>query len=98
MGWKNVTPVRGFGTTAAEGDLAIVPTGEHRPSTGIVSPIYQKRNDAARISIDDRTSRPSTGTVSGLFSETLSSGRSTGQTSELFRPRKPATSQTELAP
>ncbi|MDR0609033.1 MAG: hypothetical protein LBG58_02895 [Planctomycetaceae bacterium] len=95
MGWKNVTPVRGFGNTAVEGDLAIVPTGEYRPSTGIVSPIYQKRNDAARVSVTDRTSRPSTGIVSGLYSN-APPVRSTGQTSELFKPRKPATSQNEL--
>ncbi|MDR0703390.1 MAG: hypothetical protein LBF88_00205 [Planctomycetaceae bacterium] len=95
MGWKNVTPVRGFGNTAVESDLAIVPTGEHRDSTGIVSPIYQKRNDAARVSITDRTSRPSTGIVSGLYSN-APPVRSTGQTSELFKPRKPAASQNEL--
>ncbi|MDR2755844.1 MAG: hypothetical protein LBC20_09075 [Planctomycetaceae bacterium] len=99
MGWKNVTPVRGFGNTLVESDLAIVPTGEHRTSTGIVSPIYQKRNDAARISVTDRTSRPSTGIVSGLYSNSNTQPvRSTGQTSELFKPRKPATSQIEPAP
>lgn len=97
MGWKNVTPVRGFGNTLIESDLAIVPTGEYRDSTGIVSPIYQKRNDAARISVSDRTSRPSTGIVSGLYSN-APPVRSTGQTSELFKPRKPAVPQTELAP
>jgi hypothetical protein len=98
MGWKNVTPVRGFGKTLIESDVAIVPTGEHRDSTGIVAPIYQKRNDEARISVSDRTSRPSTGIVSGLYSNTPSV-RSTGQTSELFKPRKPATApQTELKP
>jgi hypothetical protein len=95
MGWKNVTPVRGFGNTAIESDLAIVPTGEYRTSTGIVSPIYQKHNDAARLSVTDRTSRPSTGIVSGLYSN-VPPVRSTGQTSELFKPRKPVTSQNEL--
>ncbi|MDR1965063.1 MAG: hypothetical protein LBQ50_14925 [Planctomycetaceae bacterium] len=98
MGWKNVTPVRGFGDAATESDLAIVPTGENRSSTGIVSPIYQKRNEAARISVEDRTSRPSTGIVSGLYSNTPATVRSTGQTSELFKPRKPAASQTKIAP
>ncbi len=96
MGWKNVTPVRGFGTMTAESDLAIPPTGEHRPSTGIVSPLYQSDNDQARITIQDRTGRASTGTVTGLFSDSPSRAQSTGQTSELFRPRKPATSQAEL--
>ncbi|MDR2704253.1 MAG: hypothetical protein LBC02_00595 [Planctomycetaceae bacterium] len=95
MGWKNVTPVRGFGNTVVESDLAIVPTGENRASTGIVSPIYQKRNDAARVAITDRTSRASTGIVSGLYSN-APPVRSTGQTSELFKPRKPSASQNEL--
>ncbi|MDR2117671.1 MAG: hypothetical protein LBP87_14940 [Planctomycetaceae bacterium] len=96
MGWKNVTPVRGFGNTLVESDTAIVPTGEYRHSTGIVSPIYQKRNEAARISVTDRTSRPSTGVVSGLYSN-AQPVRSTGQTTELFKPRKPATPQPEPA-
>jgi hypothetical protein len=95
MGWKNVTPVRGFGNTAIESDLAIVPTGENHASTGVVSPIYQKRNDNARVSVTDRTSRTSTGIVSGLYSN-APPVRSTGQTSELFKPRKPAASQNEL--
>ncbi|MDR2441019.1 MAG: hypothetical protein LBE12_16790 [Planctomycetaceae bacterium] len=99
MGWKNVTPVRGFGNTLIESDLAIVPTGEYRDSTGIVSPIYQKRNDAARISVKDRTARPSTGIVSGLYSDSNTvPARSTGQTSELFKPRKPTTTPIEPAP
>ncbi|MDR3196793.1 MAG: hypothetical protein LBU34_02890 [Planctomycetaceae bacterium] len=97
MGWKNVTPVRGFGNTLVESDLEIVPTGEYRPSTGIISPIYQKRNEAARVSVSDRTSRPSTGIVSGLYSN-AQPVRSTGQTSELFKPRKPADKKTEIAP
>ncbi|MDR0335574.1 MAG: hypothetical protein LBI18_00610 [Planctomycetaceae bacterium] len=98
MGWKNVTPVRGFGNTLIESDLAIVPTGESRASTSTVSPIYQKRNDAARVSVSDRTGRPSTGIVSGLYSNTQPT-RSPGQTSELFKPRKPATAiPTETAP
>ncbi len=92
MGWKNVTPVRGFGRLTTETDLRIAPTGEHRPSTGFVSPLYQRTNEAARVTIEDRTGAASTGTVSGLYSDTPSRARSTGQTSELFRPRKPATS------
>ncbi len=95
MGWKNVTPVRGFGAQTLETDLRITPTGANRPSTGIVSPLYQRTNEAARVTIEDRTGRSSNGQTSGLYSNSPSRALSNGQTSELFRPRKPKTEQTE---
>ena len=93
MGWKNVTPIRGFGHLTTESDLRIEPTGA-RLSTGTVSPLYQGYNPAARVNVKDRASRTSTGTVSGLYSDAPRT-ISNGQTSELFRPRKPATSPAE---
>lgn len=95
MAWKNVTPVRGFGKFASESDQRIAPTGEHRPSTSPVSPLYQLRNDKIRISNEDRSARPSTGTVTDLYKNSPPpSNYSTGKTSELFRPRKPSEDRT----
>lgn len=97
MAWKNVTPVRGFGKFANESDHDIKPTGEHRASTSPVSPLYQLRNDKARLTNSDRTSSPSTGRVSGLYGDVPSTTRSTGKTSDLFRPRKAGSTRTELS-
>jgi hypothetical protein len=88
MGYKNTTPVRGFGSYASSEDQHLTPTGESRPSTGTVSPLYQLPNNEARVTIEDRKDRPSTGKVSGLY-DGAKSTQSTGSVSELFRQRKP---------
>lgn len=97
MGWKNTTPVRGFDKYAVESDIQIKPTGENRPSTGLVSPLYQGRNEKARVSNEERIAgiRPSVGTTSGLYSGAPSTALSPGKTSDLFRTRKPAVDRVE---
>lgn len=89
MAYKNVTPVRGFGKYADEGDHGIQAIGGIRPSTGTTTPLYQLPNDKVRVTNKDRMSRPSNGTFSGLYQDTPSSSQSTGGVSDLFRPRKP---------
>ncbi|MGL4594985.1 MAG: hypothetical protein ACRCUY_09680 [Thermoguttaceae bacterium] len=94
LGWKNLTPIRGFGSFAQSGDNAIAPTGENPPSTGTVSPLFQRPNAAARLSVHDRSAISSPSPVSGLYLDAPSTVRSSGQTSDLFTPLN-STTQTD---
>ena len=92
MGWKNVTPVTGYGRFATDDDVKM-PT-EYKPvSSGTVSPLYDKPNRAARVNNEERPRPVSNGRVSPLFDagKTSASGGSSsaGSVSDLFRPRKP---------
>ena len=93
MGWKNVTPVRGFGQYATESDLRIMPRGGVPTAPGTVSPLYTPRNDAALVSPQDRPSPQSPGTVSPVYGQGRVPTTSSGTVSDLFRPRRPATGQ-----
>lgn len=97
MGWKNVTPVRGFGARLNESDIAIAPRGEYPLSTGQATPLYQPFNTEGRIGTEDRGGVRSTGLVSPLYDKRTSvPPTSTGRTSELFRPRRPVSGETEI--
>ncbi|MDR0871125.1 MAG: hypothetical protein LBN39_10080 [Planctomycetaceae bacterium] len=96
MGWKNVTPVRGFGSRLNESDVAITPEGGRPLSTGLVSPVYQEFNARGRIGMEDRGTTKSTGLVSPLYNESAAPPAvSTGRTSDLFRQRRPVSDITE---
>ncbi len=87
MGWKNVTPIRGFGNSLIESDLEM--KTEWRPnSTGGVTSLYKKHNVDARLSPADYPQPRSTGTTSSLYQGNATSARSTGTVSDLFRPRQ----------
>lgn len=88
MGWKNVTPIRGFGSALVDSDLEMKPEWR-APSTGGVSSLYRNHNYDARVSPDDHPRASSTGTVSNLYLDTPVSGKSTGTVSDLFRTRQP---------
>jgi hypothetical protein len=98
MGWKNVTPVRGFGAQRLPKDVDITPTGERRPSTGMVSPFYDKYDVQGRVGIEERAGRNiSPGIVSPLYSESAVAPTSTGKTSDLFfKPRQPASDEVKV--
>ncbi len=88
MGWKNVTPIRGFGNSLMDTDVEM--KAEWRPiSTGLVTPLYKPQNMEARLSPEDYPQPRSTGTTSSLYQGKAISGRSTGTVSDLFRPRQP---------
>ncbi len=95
MGWKNVTPVRGFGQYANESDLRILPRGGVPESSGTVTQLFTPRNDAALVSNEDRPAQQSSGTVSGIYGQGKVSTQASGSVSDLFRPRRPATSKDE---
>jgi len=90
MGWKNVTPVKGFGALATESDLRIVPRGGVPTAPGTVSPIYTPRNDEALVSNQDRKAPTSSGTVSGMYGQGKTPVSSPGTVGDLFRQRQPS--------
>ncbi|MDR0390277.1 MAG: hypothetical protein LBH59_00080, partial [Planctomycetaceae bacterium] len=67
LGWRNPTPLRDYGSKANDYDLKIKPEGGAKQSTGIVSPLYNKPNYSAGVSINDRKQPPSTGKVSDIY-------------------------------
>ncbi|MDR2346196.1 MAG: hypothetical protein LBE18_09035 [Planctomycetaceae bacterium] len=93
LGWRNPTPLRDYGTEANEYDLKIKPEGGQPRSTGIVSPIYDKPNYSAGVSLNDRTKNISTGKVSDLYLNNPSKSLSTGNVSDLFRTRRKPNSE-----
>jgi len=95
MGWKNVTPVKGFGQYATESDLRIVPRGGIPTAPGTVTSLYKPRNDAALVATEDRPVQRSPGTVSSVYGQGKVSTPSSGTVSDLFRPRRVATDQNE---
>ncbi|MDR0391526.1 MAG: hypothetical protein LBH59_06445, partial [Planctomycetaceae bacterium] len=56
-----------------------------------VSPLYNKPNYSAGVSINDRKQPPSTGKVSDIYTNNPSKSVSNGNVSNLFRVRKPVT-------
>ncbi|MGL4944134.1 MAG: hypothetical protein ACRC46_13215 [Thermoguttaceae bacterium] len=90
MGYKDVTPVRGFGDRSRDGDHVVSqPTGSNRGSAvGTTSGFYSPDNIPARVDNDDRAKPVSTGKVSSFLSES-SPTTSPGSVSDTFRPRKP---------
>ena len=95
MGWKNVTPVRGFGEFATESDLRIQPRGGVPLSSGTVTPLYSPRNDEALVDNKDRPVQRSPGTVSQVFGQGKVSTASSGTVSDLFRQRQPRSSSSD---
>jgi hypothetical protein len=95
MGWKNVTPVYTFGSQTFTPDMRVVPLSQSavQYSGGHVSPKFTPDNADARVNA--REAAPtlnSTGIVSPLFSDQAPPPpASSGRTSDLFRPRSPAT-------
>jgi archaellum component FlaC len=94
IGWRNPTPLKDYGTTADQFDYRIKPEGGRRLSSGIVSPIYDKPNYSAGISINDKNKTYQYGKVSDLYDKKPSKSLSSGNVSELFRQRKPKTDLT----
>ncbi len=92
MGYKNPTPIRGFGDFAADGDTAIMPRGG-QVALGTVSPIYTPRNDSALVSNEDRPKPTAPGTVSGMYQHGKVPATASGNVSDIFRPRRPSSSQ-----
>ncbi|MDR1291408.1 MAG: hypothetical protein LBK06_09420, partial [Planctomycetaceae bacterium] len=88
---RNPTPLRDYGKGADDYDLRIKPQGGRSPSTGVVSPLYDKPNYGAGVSIHDRGGKISSGKVADLYNNNPSKSLSTGGVSELFRIRKPRT-------
>lgn len=92
MGYKDVTPVRGFGDLSREGDHNVSPTGGGRSgANGSVALTYRPDNIEARVDNDDRAKPVSdTGKVSSFIDNgTQPKTATAGSVSELFRPRKP---------
>jgi hypothetical protein len=92
LGWRNPTPLRDYGTRANDYDLRIKPEGGANQSTGIVSPLYNKPNYSAGVSVNDRGKPLSTGKVSDIYTNNPSKSLSNGNVSNLFRIRKPVNS------
>lgn len=91
LGWRNPTPLRDYGKSADDYDLKIKPEGGQRLSSGVVSPLYDKPNYGAGVSVQDRKKPASSGRVADLYNNNPSKSLSTGSVSELFRTRKPQT-------
>ncbi|MDR1480442.1 MAG: hypothetical protein LBJ00_16025 [Planctomycetaceae bacterium] len=90
IGWRNPTPLRDYGTGADDYDLRLPTEGGKNRSTGVVSPLYDKQNGTHGFSNFERGKPISTGTVSGIYTNSPSIP-STGKVSDLFRRRKPNT-------
>ena len=95
MGWKNVTPVRGFGQYATESDIRIQPRGGVPVSSGTVTPLFTPRNDEALVAAEDRPIQRSPGTVSQVFGQGKVPTASSGTVSDLFRKRQPVSDNNE---
>ncbi|MDR2762668.1 MAG: hypothetical protein LBB88_08725 [Planctomycetaceae bacterium] len=91
LGWRNPTPLKDYGSAADKYDLKIKSEGGRSESSGIVSPFYSKPNYSAGVSINDRNKTNNYGKVSDLFDKKPSKSISTGNSSNLFRQRKPKT-------
>ncbi|MDR3109537.1 MAG: hypothetical protein LBU65_07615 [Planctomycetaceae bacterium] len=96
MGYRDPTPVVGFGKYANESDHTI-PTQHKNTSSGKVSPYYDKDNEKARVTTDERPKPVSSGIVAPLYSgKGATAGKSGGSVSDLFRPRKPPVTSEEV--
>lgn len=91
MGYKDVTPVRGFGNRSRSDDHSVQPTAVGREGAhGTTSGIYASDNIDARVDRDDRAQPVSQGKTSSLYGS-ASATVSPGSVSDAFRPRKPPT-------
>jgi hypothetical protein len=94
MGWKNVTPIQGFGKLSSGSRIA--PADSPRASRGVVSPLFNPPDNKTRIDPGDMPARPSAGRVADFYSgKPPAAKQSSGQTSDLFRPRKPVAGEGE---
>jgi hypothetical protein len=94
MGWRNMTPVYTFGERQFTSEMRVIPQpqGSLPQSSGVVSPVFTPDNAASRVNPREANSAHSLGVVSPLFNDKVSPPpSSSGKTSDLFRPRSPAT-------
>jgi len=96
MGWRNMTPIYTFGEPVFTPEMRVIPQpqGSHPQSSGVVSPIFAPDNAASRVNPREVSPTHSHGVVSPFFNDNAPpSPASSGRTSDLFRPRSPATGQ-----
>jgi hypothetical protein len=97
MGWRNMTPVYTFGERVFTPEMRVIPQpqGALPQSNGVVSPAFTPDNTATRVRPREASPvRDSSGDVAPLFNDRAPPPpSSSGRTSDLFRPRSPATGQ-----
>ena len=92
MGWKNVTPVSGYGEFAVPSDYRVLPRGDTPSSPGTVAPLFTPDNEDALVINKDRKVPSSPGTVSEAYGTGRTPASSPGTVNELFRTRQPGAS------
>lgn len=88
MGWKDVTPVRGYGRFTDSDDHQIPASGRRGTAPSKVSDVFTPDNIPARVSNDMRPRTTAPGNVSDYYREGATVITSPGSVSDIFRPRK----------